>query len=106
MFFMLCNRCHFGQFCGCCHATSRGPKPTNLGKEVRVARGFGNSDSETSLIRKLGFGNSDSETRATDSETRIRKLGFGNSDSETWIRKLGFGNSDSETRIRKLRHGN
>lgn len=26
MFFMLCNRCHFGQSCGCCHATSRETK--------------------------------------------------------------------------------
>ena len=72
-----------------------------------VARGFGNSDSETSLIRRLGFENSDSDTRPTDSETQIRKLGFGNSDSETRptdsetrIRKLGVGNLDSETRIR------
>lgn len=28
MFFMLCNRCHFGQSCGCCHATSHRSRQT------------------------------------------------------------------------------
>lgn len=30
MFFLLCNRCHFGRSCGCCHAVSRGPRGLNI----------------------------------------------------------------------------
>jgi hypothetical protein len=30
MFFLLCNRCHFGRSCGCCHAVSWGPRGLNI----------------------------------------------------------------------------
>ena len=59
MFFLLCNRCHFGKSCGCCHSASRGANSWGCGysgcrrKKWKWISGMKNrEDIEFSLLRK------------------------------------------------------
>lgn len=36
MFFLLCNRCHFGRSCGCCHAVNWGSSKQGNAEEIQV----------------------------------------------------------------------